>query len=65
MKSWFDRSAFGVCVSLLLLPSLPVAGQVAVTTYHNDNYRSGTNTRETVLSVLCLPHHHPSEACHV
>ncbi len=27
-----------------------VAAQVAVTTYHNDNYRSGTNAQETILT---------------
>jgi len=34
----------------LLLLSLAAAGQVAVTTYHNDNYRSGVNSNETVLT---------------
>src|SRR5271167_4646304 len=27
-----------------------VAAQVAVATYHNDNYRSGTNAQETILT---------------
>jgi len=35
---------------LLWLSSLPIAGQVAVLTYHNDNYRSGLNARETILT---------------
>jgi hypothetical protein len=35
---------------LLSLSSLSAAGQVAVTTYHNDNYRSGVNANETILT---------------
>jgi PQQ enzyme repeat len=50
MMSRLLRSALGVRVSLLLLFSLSAAGQTAVTTYHNDNYRSGVNARETVLT---------------
>jgi len=34
----------------LLLSSLFAMGQVAVTTYHNDNYRSGVNDHETILT---------------
>src|SRR5271167_1771025 len=34
----------------MLLSSLLAVGQVAVTTYHNDNYRSGLNARETILT---------------
>jgi hypothetical protein len=50
MKSRSVRSGLGVCASLLMLFSLPALGQVAVTTYHNDNYRSGANTQETTLT---------------
>ena len=35
----------------LLLSSTVAMAQVAVTTYHNDNYRSGSNTQETVPTV--------------
>src|SRR5271167_2050054 len=46
------RSRF---VQLLLLPvvalgGLPLKGQVNVTTWHNDNARTGQNTYETVLT---------------
>jgi len=34
----------------MLLSSLLAVGQVAVTTYHNDNYRSGLNANETILT---------------
>lgn len=50
MKSRLLRSALSVRVSLVLLLSLSAAGQTAVTTYHNDNYRSGVNAHETVLT---------------
>ena len=50
MKSWFTCSVFGVSTLVLLLSSLAVLGQVAVTTYHNDNYRSGVNSHETILT---------------
>ncbi len=36
--------------ALVLLLSSPIIGQVAVTTYHNDNYRSGVNAQETILT---------------
>src|ERR1700685_1407161 len=29
---------------------LPIVAQVSVTTYHNDNYRTGWNSGETVLT---------------
>jgi hypothetical protein len=35
-----------VCVASCTL----VAAQVAVATYHNDNYRSGANAQETILT---------------
>jgi hypothetical protein len=40
-----------VWLSLLLSFPIAAAGQVAVTTYHNDNYRSGANTREAILTL--------------
>jgi len=41
------------CVVLCLFTCLVLssAAQVAVTTYQNDNYRSGTNTQETTLTL--------------
>ncbi len=35
----------------LFLSSTVAVAQVAVTTYHNDSYRSGSNTQETVLTL--------------
>src|SRR5512135_1863934 len=37
-------------VALILLGRLAVVGQTSVTTYHNDNYRTGWNQNETVLT---------------
>ncbi len=37
--------------SVLLLANAPAAAQTAVTTYHNDNYRTGWNSTETVLTL--------------
>ncbi|MGA8763566.1 MAG: hypothetical protein WB562_11935 [Candidatus Sulfotelmatobacter sp.] len=37
-------------VALTLAVSLPAAAQVAVTTYHYDNFRTGWNSEETVLT---------------
>ena len=48
MKNRFVCSAYAVAIAILL-SSLPAVGQVAVTTYHNDNYRSGLNAHETIL----------------
>ena len=42
------------CVGLavwVFLSSTVLMAQVAVTTYHNDSYRSGSNTQETVLTL--------------
>jgi hypothetical protein len=36
--------------SLTFIGTLPASGQVAVTTYHNDNNRTGWNNQETVLT---------------
>src|SRR5271165_2105435 len=49
MRSWLVRSILGLSTLVLQLSS-PIIGQVAVTTYHNDNYRSGANTNETILT---------------
>ena len=48
VKNRFVCSAYAVAIAILL-SSLPAVGQVAVTTYHNDNYRSGLNAHETIL----------------
>ncbi len=48
VKKWVPRSACVVFV--LVFSSLFAAAQVAVTTYHNDNSRSGLNANETILS---------------
>jgi hypothetical protein len=41
-----------ICFAVWLFLSSTVAvAQVAVTTYHNDSYRSGSNTQETVLTL--------------
>jgi hypothetical protein len=50
MTSRSVRSSLGVFTFALLLSSLPSVGQVAVTTYHNDNLRSGVNSKETILT---------------
>jgi hypothetical protein len=52
MTRWLVLSIAGVslCVSLLCFFPLAAAGQIAVTTYHNDNYRSGLNANETILT---------------
>ena len=39
------------CATILLLSCAVTTAQVAVTTYHNDNYRSGANTQETALTT--------------
>ena len=49
MKSRFSWSVRAVTIVLLLWSLLAVA-QVPVTTYHNDNYRSGLNANETILT---------------
>ena len=41
----------GCLAAWLFLSSTVVMAQVAVPTYHNDNYRSGSNSQETVLTV--------------
>ena len=43
-------SALGATAVWLLWSAVVATGQVAVTTYHNDNYRSGANTNETILT---------------
>ncbi len=40
------------CLVVLLFASFSVVmAQVAVTTYHNDTYRTGANTQETLLTL--------------
>jgi len=51
MKHWSAYSALGATAVWLLLSSVFATGQVAVATYHNDNYRSGANTQETILTT--------------
>src|SRR5271157_2558722 len=46
--SWLVRQGCYLAVVCLMSCTL-VAAQVAVATYHNDNYRSGTNAQETIL----------------
>ena len=48
MKNWVKYSA-RVAALFMLLSSLLAVGQVAVTTYHNDNSRRGLNANETIL----------------
>src|SRR5271166_5724943 len=43
-------TAIGVTAVWLLSSSVFATGQVAVTTYHNDNYHSGVNSHETILT---------------
>jgi len=45
----FLRNSISLAV-LVFLSCAISAAQVAVTTYHNDNYRSGANTNETMLT---------------
>ena len=49
MKNWCTCPA-RVFALFLLLSSRFAVGQIAVTTYHNDNYRSGLNAKETILT---------------
>jgi hypothetical protein len=49
MKSWATYCARAVAL-FMLLSSLSGMGQVAVTTYHNDNSRRGLNANETILT---------------
>ena len=49
-----SRSLFlPICVFtlILLMSSAASVAQVAVTTYHNDNYHSGVNSHETILTL--------------
>jgi len=38
------------CAACILLPITVAVSQVSVTTYHNDNARTGQNTKETILT---------------
>jgi len=48
--SFYACSVRCICTVVLLFASLFVLGQVPVTTYHYDNYRSGLNPNETILT---------------
>ncbi len=43
-------SKLGFAILLALTPECALLAQTAVTTYHNDNYRTGLNSNETVLT---------------
>ena len=46
-----STAAFAVAILLFITTSVvPSAGQIAVTTYHYDNYRTGWNQNESVLT---------------
>ncbi len=45
----FIRKA-GPCVALILAAAGPSWGQLSITTYHYDNYRTGWNSQESVLT---------------
>jgi hypothetical protein len=49
MQSCAGRTATACLFAMYLLPGL-VHAQVSVTTYHNDNARTGQNTQETILT---------------
>ena len=40
-----------IAVTLLCMFSIALQAQVNVTTYHNDNARTGQNTQETILTL--------------
>lgn len=44
------HARLGGCLIVCALTCCLASAQTAVTTYHNDNYRSGANTQETVLT---------------
>ena len=43
-----------LALSLILAGGVPAVAQVSVTTYHNDNYRTGWNSAETVLTPTAV-----------
>lgn len=46
-----NKFVLATVAALLLVTASPVAlGQTSVTTYHNDNYRTGWNSNETILT---------------
>lgn len=51
MKSPARPLAFCIFVSFCLTLCPPAFAQVNVTTYHNDNARTGQNTQETLLTT--------------
>ena len=50
MSSRLLHVALRASAFALLTSSAALSGQVAVSTYHNDNYRSGVNSQETILT---------------
>jgi hypothetical protein len=47
--------AAGICLlAMVMASSILLAAQVAVTTYHNNNYRTGWNSQETVLTPTAV-----------
>jgi hypothetical protein len=46
-----DLKVLSTAFSFLALALLPVTAQVSVWAYHNDNYRTGLNTNETILNL--------------
>jgi hypothetical protein len=46
-----SRLALLAAVLATVLSASPLLGQVNVTTWHNDNWRTGQNTSETVLNT--------------
>src|SRR5271167_943459 len=52
MKTMSARALCCICLAIwLCLCSAIAMAQVAVTTYHNDNYRTGSNSQETILTT--------------
>lgn len=46
--SWWWVGAFAAI--LLMIPAIPTAGQISVTTYQYNNQRTGVNANETILT---------------
>jgi hypothetical protein len=39
------------CMTVIVLSAAQAVGQVSMTTQHNDNWRTGQNTHETILTT--------------
>jgi len=46
-----------LCLSMIVLSRRQSDGQVSVTTWHNDNWRTGQNTTETQLKLSSFNNH--------